>query len=80
MRDNPDELIEQGEVDASMDELDWEASQELERVEEEARNEAEAFVEAADGSGDTHAAVDAAGTAFDFDEAKRETERIAEKR
>lgn len=71
-----EELVKE-EAYGSMDELNWEASQELERVEEEARHEAEAFAEAADGSGDRRAAAEAAETAFDFDQAERETSRIA---
>ena len=53
------------------------AAEDLERIEEDAKREAEAYVEAVDGDGNEKASVEAAGTAFDFDEAEGETERLA---
>ena len=49
------------------------AAEDLERIEEDAKREAEAYVEAVDGDGNEKASVEAAGTAFDFDEAELET-------
>ena len=43
------------------------AAEDLERIEEDAKREAEAYVEAVDGDGNEK------GTAFDFDEAELET-------
>lgn len=49
------------------------AAEDLQRIEEDAKREAEAYVEAADGDGNERDSVEAAGTAFDFDEAELET-------
>ena len=55
------------------DELNREAAEDLERIENEVKREAEQYVEAVDGDGNEKASVEAAGTAFDFDEAELET-------
>ena len=49
------------------------AAEDLQRIEEDAKREAEAYVEAADGDGNERDPVEAAGTAFDFDEAEYAT-------
>lgn len=52
------------------------AADDLRRIEEEVKQEAEASVEDFDDEGDEIASVRAAGTAFDFDEAQGLTESI----
>lgn len=54
-----------------------EAAEDLERIETEVKREAEQYVEAVDGDGNEQASVEAAATAFDFDQAEHETEMIA---
>lgn len=54
------------------------AADDLRHIEEEVKQEAEASVEDFDDEGDEKGSVEAAGTAFDFDEAVRETEVIAD--
>ena len=46
------------------------AADDLQHIEEEVKQEAEASVEDFDGEGDEERSVEAAGTAFDFDEAE----------
>lgn len=67
--------------EASQAELNRAAAEDLERIEEEAKREAEEYVAAVDGDGegsedDEKKSVEAAGTAFDFDQAEEETEQI----
>ena len=50
----------------------------LRRIEEEVKQEAEASVEDFDEEGDERRSVEAAETAFDFDQAEGRTERIAD--
>lgn len=69
--------VRMGEV--AQREYNREAAEDLERIEEAVKKEAEQYVEAVDGDGSEQKAVEAAGTAFDFDEAVHETEDIAEK-
>lgn len=52
------------------------AADDLRHIEEEVKQEAEASVEDFDDMGDESRSVEAASTAFDFDEAERETELI----
>ena len=59
------------------DELNREAADDLERIERAVKQEAEEYVEAVDGDGNEKESVEAAATAFDFDEAEGETERLA---
>ena len=59
------------------EELNREAAEDLERIEYEVKREAEQYVEAVDGDGNEKESVEAAATAFDFDEAEGETERLA---
>ncbi|HIY84821.1 MAG TPA: BAG1 BAG family molecular chaperone regulator 1 [Candidatus Rubneribacter avistercoris] len=54
------------------------AADDLRRIEEEVKQEAEASVEDFDDEGDEGRSVEAAGTAFDFDQAVAETRRIVE--
>ena len=49
------------------DELNREAAEDLERIENEVKREAEQYVEAVDGDGNEKESVEAAATAFDFD-------------
>lgn len=58
--------------------LNEEAARDLERIEEEVRQEAEQYVEAVDGDGNEELSVEAAATAFDFDRAALDTEEIAD--
>lgn len=53
------------------------AADDLRRIEEEVKQEAEASVEDFDDEGDEERSVEAAGTAFDFDKAEAMTEKIA---
>lgn len=66
--------------EASQAELNRAAAEDLERIEEEAKREAEEYVAAVDGDGSDEdnekKSVEAAGTAFDFDQAEEETEQI----
>ena len=57
------------------DELNREAAEDLERIENEVKREAEQYVEAVDGDGNEKESVEAAATAFDFDRAEAETEK-----
>ncbi len=52
------------------------AADDLRRIEEEVKQEAEASVEDYDDEGKEKCSVEAAGTAFDFDQAEEETEEI----
>ena len=52
------------------DELNREAAEDLERIENEQ------YVEAVDGDGNEKESVEAAATAFDFDRAEAETEEL----
>ena len=56
------------------DELNREAADDLESIERAVKQEAEEYV---DGDGNEKESVEAAATAFDFDEAEGETERLA---
>ena len=56
------------------DELNREAAEDLERIENEVKREAEQYVEAVDGDGNEKESVEAAATAFDFVRAEAETE------
>ena len=58
------------------EELNREAAEDLERVEYEVKREAEQYVEAVDGDGNEKESVEAAATAFDFDQAESETEEL----
>lgn len=58
------------------DELNREAAEDLERIENEVKREAEQYVEAVDGDGNEKESVEAAATAFDFDRAEAETEEL----
>ncbi|RDB64687.1 BAG1 BAG family molecular chaperone regulator 1 [Gordonibacter sp. 28C] len=58
-------------------ELNREAADELERIERDVKREAEEYVEAVDGDGCEKESVEAAATAFDFEKAEGDTERIA---
>lgn len=53
-----------------------EAAEDLERIEEDAKREAEAYVEVKDLDGDEKASVEAAGSAFDFSQAEIDTAMI----
>ena len=53
-----------------------EAAEDLERIENEVKREAEQYVEAVDGDGNEKESVEAAATAFDFDRAEAETEEL----
>ena len=55
------------------DELNREAAEDLERIENEVKREAEQYVEA---DGNEKESVEAAATAFDFDRAEAETEEL----
>ena len=55
------------------DELNREAAEDLERIENEVKREAEQYVE---GDGNEKESVEAAATAFDFDRAEAETEEL----
>ena len=57
-------------------ELNREAAEDLERIENEVKREAEQYVEAVDGDGNEKESVEAAATAFDFDRAEAETEEL----
>ena len=50
--------------------------EDLERIENEVKREAEQYVEAVDGDGNEKESVEAAATAFDFDRAEAETEEL----
>ena len=52
------------------DELNREAADDLESIERAVKQEAEEYVEAVDGDGNEKESVEAAATAFDFDEAE----------
>ena len=54
------------------DELNREAAEDLERIENEVKREAEQYVEAVDGDGNEKESVEA----FDFDRAEAETEEL----
>ena len=58
------------------DELNREAADDHERIENEEKREAEQYVEAVDGDGNEKESVEAAATAFDFDRAEAETEEL----
>ena len=58
------------------DELNREAAEDLERIENEVKREAEQYVEAVDGDGNEKESVEAEATAFDFDRAEAETEEL----
>ncbi len=58
------------------EELNREAAEDLERIEYEVKREAEQYVEAVDGDGNEKESVEAAATAFDFDQAESETEEL----
>lgn len=58
------------------EELNREAAEDLERIEYEVKREAEQYVEAVDGEGNEKESVEAAATAFDFDQAESETEEL----
>lgn len=62
------------------DEMNREAIDDLKRVEEEARQEAEISVEAEDDGGNEQEAAEAAATAFQFQQAEIATEQINESR
>ena len=71
------------EEDVVLDERTGEADRarmaaDLRRIEEEVKQEAEASVEDFDDEGDERRSVEAAETAFDFDQAEGRTERIAD--
>lgn len=55
------------------------AAEDLERIEEEVKREAERSVEAADAHGNEKEAVEAAATAFDFEQAQAGTARAESK-
>ena len=57
------------------DELNREAADDLESIERAVKQEAEEYVEAVDGDGNEKESVEAAATAFDFDEAEGATTR-----
>lgn len=59
-----------------MDELNREAAEDLEHIEYEVKREAEQYVEAVDGDGNEKESVEAAATAFDFDQAETLTEEL----
>lgn len=59
-------------------ERDRMAADDLRHIEEEVKQEAEASVEDFDDEGKEPCSVEAAGTAFDFDEAERLTQEIAD--
>lgn len=52
---------------------DHDAAEDLKRIEEDVKREAEQYVEAVDGDGNEQASVEAAATAFDFEQAEIET-------
>lgn len=52
---------------------DHDAAEDLKRIEEDVKREAEQYVEAVDGDGNEQASVEAATTAFDFEQAEIET-------
>ncbi|MEA5019040.1 MAG: BAG1 BAG family molecular chaperone regulator 1 [Gordonibacter sp.] len=52
---------------------DHDAAEELRRIEEDVKREAEQYVEAVDGDGNEQASVEAAATAYDFEQAEMET-------
>ncbi|WP_239442898.1 BAG1 BAG family molecular chaperone regulator 1 [Gordonibacter sp. An230] len=54
------------------------AADDLQSIEEEVRREAEATVEDCDDEGDEQCSVEAAETAFDFNQAQERTGRIAD--
>ena len=58
------------------DELNREAAEDLERIENEVKREAEQYVEAVDGDGNEKESLEAAATAFEFDPAEAETEEL----
>ena len=58
------------------EELNREAAEDLERIEYEVKREAEQYVAAVDGDGNEKESVEAAATAFDFDQAEDETEEL----
>ena len=58
------------------DELTREAADDLERIERAVKREAEEYVEAVDGDGNESESVEAAATAFDFDQAEGRTEEL----
>lgn len=65
---NEDSTSEQQEARAAADDL--------QHIEEEAKREAEHYVEAVDGDESEKSSVDAAATAFDFDQAELDTAMI----
>ena len=56
--------------------IDKDDAEDLERIENEVKREAEQYVEAVDGDGNEKESVEAAATAFDFDRAEAETEEL----
>lgn len=52
---------------------DHDAAEDLKRIEEDVKREAEQYVEAVDSDGNEQASVEAAATAFDFEQAEIET-------
>ena len=54
-----------------------EAAEDLERIEAEVKREAEQYVEAVDDDGNEKASIEAAATAFDFEQAEIDTAMIA---
>ena len=52
------------------------AAEDLDRIENQVKREAEQYVEAVDGDGNEKESVEAAATAFDFDRAEAETEEL----
>ncbi len=59
--------------DITEQQKDHDATEELRRIEEDVKREAEQYVEAVDGDGNEQASVEAAATAFDFEQAELET-------
>lgn len=68
-------FIDDSTVDAEQARM---AADDLRHIEEEVKQEAEASVEDYDDEGSETCSVEAAGTAFDFDEAERLTDEIAD--
>lgn len=62
--------------ESEADELNREAAEDLERIEYEAKREAEQYVEAVDADGKEKESVEAAASAFDFDRAEARTEEM----
>ena len=59
--------------DITEQQKDHDATEELRRIEEDVKREAEQYVEAVDSDGNEQASVEAAATAFDFEQAEIET-------